>query len=324
MSNPRYPLVLLPTPCHRLDRASAILGIDLWIKRDDLTGFAGGGNKGRKLEYLIGQALADGVEVIVSCGALQSNFLRQLAAACSCAGIHAAAVVMEEPFEYGPAPFEGIGRENGNVRLDQLFGLEMVEIENDTWDHLFDEMERVASEFEDRGKKVMRIPVGGSAWQGAYAFAEAAEEVREFGFDEIIFASSSGSTQVGLAYAFAGSQTKITGIACDPEPELPNDFAKLAAELDSALGRSVGLQASDFHFDLGYVGDGYGIPSEAGDEALTWLARTEGILLDPVYSAKAFSAIIDRAKRGELPGMILFWHTGGVPALFADHPSGVN
>lgn len=317
---PRVPLALLPTPLHRLERLSNELGLDLWIKRDDLTGFALGGNKARKLEFLIADAVRQGAEVVVSCGSGQSNFLRQLAAACAMTGLRSAAAVMALPFEGAEPDAKGLGNQNGNVLLDELFGMELRWIANGTWDELFAEAETLASEIELEGKRVYRIPVGGSSWLGAYAFYLAALELQGQGppFDTVVTASSSGSTQVGLAYGFAGTGTAVLGIACDPEPELPNDFAALASELDTRVGLGVRLGPSDFRFDLNYVGAGYGIPSEAGDAAIQLLARTEGIVLDPIYSGKAFAGLLEQARAGRLAGRICFWHTGGTPALFAD------
>lgn len=315
---PRVPLILLPTPLHRLDRLSAELGIDLWIKRDDLTGFALGGNKGRKLEYLMAQALAEGAEFVVSCGSAQSNFLRQLAAAATVCGLQSAAVVMPLPFEGELPTGAGLSDAGGNVLLDELFGMELRWLPNGTWEDLYAGAEQLANEIELEGKRVYRIPVGGSSWLGAFAFFNAGLELQQQSppFDVVVTASSSGSTQVGLAAAFAGSSTRVLGIACDPEPELPGDFAILSNEL-SNHGFGGALSAGDFEFDLRFVGGGYGIPSEDGQAAIRQMARSEGILLDPIYSGKAFAGLMALARSGELEGRVCFWHTGGVPALFA-------
>lgn len=312
-------LILSPTPVHRLNHLSDELGIDLWIKRDDLTGFAMGGNKGRKLEYLIADALDNRAEVIVTCGSAQSNFVRQLAAACAMYDIKLVVVAMALPFESERPEFDAMRTDNGNVLLDEWLGAEIQLQPDGTWEELFERTEFVARSFEDNGRRVHRIPLGGSHPLGAYGFVEAANEIAEQAapFDTIVFASSSGSTHVGLQYALRGSSTRVLGVACDPEPEIREDFAKLASGLDDLLGTSVRLSAEDFELDDRFVGPGYGVPSEAGNNALRLMAQREGIFLDPIYSAKAFAGLLAMVAEGSLSGRVLFWHTGGLPALFA-------
>lgn len=316
----RAGLVLLPTPLHRLQHVSDDLACEVWIKRDDLTGFALGGNKGRKLEYLIGQAVAEKAEAIVTCGSMQSNFIRQLGAACAVHGIQCAAAVMAMPYEYEPPATLGVGENCGNVLLDELFGVELHVFENGTWETLYSHYEVLAKAFNDQGLKTLAIPIGGSSPRGAYAFLQAGKELQEQveePFDWIIFASSSGSTHTGLSHAFRGTSTKILGMACDPEPEIVEDFSELSQGLAELLGENFYMAPEDFLINLDYVGPGYGVPSEAGNEAIRYLARREGIVLDPIYSGKAFAGLLDLARRGEIKGRICFWHTGGIPALFA-------
>jgi D-cysteine desulfhydrase family pyridoxal phosphate-dependent enzyme len=320
---PKVELIQALTPLHRLRRASEKLGLELWIKRDDLTGFAMGGNKGRKLEYLIADALDQKAEVVVSCGALQSNFVRQLGAACACFGLECACAVMQLPFpkETGRPSVKPMRSEGGNVLLDQLVGIHLRVHPDGTWEELDEHTEALAREYEALGRRVYRIPIGGSTWLGAYAFEQAGLELQmqlETGtlFDWIVFASSSGSTQTGLARVFAGTQTRVLGIACDPESEMPHDFAALAEDLRQRTGGPQ-LAAEDFLFNLDFVGPAYGVPSQAGNAAIVFLARTEGIFLDPIYSGKAFAGLMELAKTGEISGTVLFWHTGGTPALFA-------
>ncbi|RYG25944.1 D-cysteine desulfhydrase family protein [bacterium] len=313
---PKVPLCLLPTPMHRLDRMSKELGIDLWIKRDDLTGFALGGNKGRKLEYLIAEALQTGAEVVVTCGAAQSNFVRQLGAACAMVGLQCVAAVMELPFEDEPAKGQRLRVDAGNVVLDHLLGVELRHFPDDEWETLYAYAETIAVELETQGRKVYRVPIGGSSPLGAYAFYQAAVEIGN-DFDWIVSASSSGSTQTGLAYAFHNTKTKVLGICSDPEPEIAEDFADLGQKLARLLSLPYSLPSSNFPLNFDFVGPGYGVPSPEGDAAIERLARTEGIFLDPIYSGKAFAALIDIAKKGEIKGQVLFWHTGGVPTLFA-------
>jgi len=316
----RVPLVQIPTPLHRLSRLSDELGIELWIKRDDLTGLAGGGNKGRKLEYLVFEAVSAQAEVIVSCGSMQSNFLRQLAAAASVVGMKSAGAAMALPYSaFSGRPAGGrMRRRSGNALLSRLVGMDLRVYPDGTWEDLYAHQEELAREYERKGMRVHRIPVGGSSALGAYAFSQAAGEVP--GFDCVVTASSSGSTHAGLGWAFRGSRTRVIGISCDPEPELRDEIAALAAGLDALTGESKGMRASDFRLEYGFVGPGYGVPSAEGNRAIRLMARREGIFLDPIYTGKAFAGLVALAKRGEISGRVLFWHTGGFPGLFAFPP----
>ncbi|RYG32481.1 pyridoxal-phosphate dependent enzyme [bacterium] len=311
---PRISLCFLPTPLHRLDRASEALGIDLWIKRDDMTGFALGGNKGRKLEYLMADVLASGADVVVSCGGIHSNFLRQLAAGCAKCGVACATAVMELPYEDGPAEGRRPSAEGGNQVLDRLFGMDLRLHPDSNWDTLFAHAEDLAKSFEAEGKKVYRMPLGGSSPLGAFGFWKAAHELPD-DVEAIVFASSSGSTHIGLATYFFGTDVAVEGMACDPEPQITEDFADLSRRLNELTGLPA-LKASDLRLDMSSVGAGYGLMSDEADEAVKWLARLEGIVLDPIYSGKAFGALLRR--REEFAGKkTVFWHTGGVPTVFA-------
>ena len=292
------------------------LGLDLWIKRDDLTGFALGGNKGRKLEYLVADALAARAEVVVTCGAAQSNFVRQLGAACAVAGLRLVAATMDLPYEEERPRVRGLNGSIGNPQLNALFGVETHPFPDGPWEALYAHAEALASERERKGERVYRIPIGGSSPLGAYAFYQAAKELPE-GFDLIVTASSSGSTQTGLLYAFHSTKTGVLGVCADPEPEIADDFTELGYGLASLLELPDRLPPRAYRLTFDFVGRGYGVPSEAGDAAVETLARTEGILLDPIYSGKAFAALIALAEKGEIAGRVLFWHTGGLPTLFA-------
>ena len=315
MSPPKVPLIQAPTPLHRLDHVSDDLGIDLWIKRDDLTGFAMGGNKGRKLEYMMGEALSQGAQAVVTCGAMQSNFIRHLGAAAAVCGLKCSAAVMETPYEHNLPFMDGLLRDGGNVLLDQWLGVDMHIFTDGTWTELYDHAESVAQQLERAGMCVYRIPVGGSAPIGAYAFVQAARELDQ-AFDWIVFASSSGSTQVGLAHAFRDFKTKILGVCADPEPEIVEDFAELSRGLSQLIGGEP-IAAAEFRVLYDMVGPGYGIPSHDGNEAIRYLAKMEGIFLDPIYSGKAFAGLLKLVSTGEIGGRVCFWHTGGQPALFA-------
>jgi D-cysteine desulfhydrase family pyridoxal phosphate-dependent enzyme len=326
MSHPRVPLALLPTPIHRLPRLSEALGIDLWIKRDDLTGFAMGGNKARKLEYLMSAAIASHAEVIVTCGSGQSNFIRQLAAACAVCGLECACAVMPLPYEEAEpsGAMKPLLESGGNVFLDELLGAHLEWHPNGTWEELFEAAEKLAKRLEVSGKRVYRIPIGGSSPLGAFAFTQAGAEVvtqmenlSEALPDFLVTASSSGSTHTGLAMHFSGTSTRVIGVACDPEPEISEDFADLSRQLVQLEPTMKQLKADEFWLEFDYVGEGYGIPSVEGQAALKYLAQTEGIFLDPIYSAKAFAGLLDCVAKKKIGGRVLFWHTGGTPALFS-------
>lgn len=311
----KVPLVQLPTPLHRLDRVSQELGIDLWIKRDDLTGFAMGGNKGRKLEYMMAEAIQQNAQVVVTCGALQSNFIRHLGAAAAVCGIQCAAAVMETPYEFNPPFMDGLKREGGNALLDEWLGVDLNVYSDGTWEELYAHAEDLAQQYERKGLRVYRIPIGGSSALGAYAFYQAGAELGSE-FDWVIFASSSGSTQVGLSHRFRGTETKVLGIASDPEPEIVEDFAELSQKLATLLDIAP-IPSNEFKVIFDMVGPGYGVPSKHGNDAIRYLAAKEGVFLDPIYSGKAFAGLLELVERKEISGKVCFWHTGGLPALFA-------
>jgi len=316
MMPPRFELFKGPTPCHRLDRASESLGVDLWIKRDDLTGFALGGNKVRKIEYLIADALANGASCVVTCGSIQSNFVRQLAVACRMAGLRFVCAVMNLPYDSGAGkPLIEPPHLGGNLVINQLAGAELRLFPDDDWEILYAHSASISLELESEGETVYEIPIGGSTALGAYAFIQAATELTEE-FDAIIFASSSGSTHTGLQIAFAKTKTKVIGIACDPEPEMAHDFVGLSEEVHAIWPEYPKLKFKDFNLDFRFVGPGYGVESESGKQATDWLLKKEGILLDPVYTAKAFAGCMQLCTENLNFKRVLFWHTGGLPALF--------
>ncbi|MCH8273656.1 MAG: D-cysteine desulfhydrase family protein [Armatimonadetes bacterium] len=323
----RIPLTCDPTPLHRLDRLSEKLGIDLWIKRDDLSGFGGGGNKGRKLEYLIADALDQGADTFVTQGASQSNFVRQSAAACGVHGIEFHAVTM-----YWPHP--GSGRETkpgewpeapwptANQVLDSWLGANIHLYPDGTFDDLSQHAAALADELRKKGRKVYQSPSGGSNPIGALGFVRAIDEISQQAepFDRIVVASGSGGTQGGMAYGLrrTGLKTHLIGVATDKEPELADVCASIAGGLDALLLGKLRMTRDDIDLRMEYAGAGYQVPSEDAQDATRILARTEGIFLDPVYTSKAFAGFLDLAEKGELTGRTLFWHTGGFPTIFAE------
>ncbi len=285
-----------------------------------------GGNKGRKLEFLMAEAQHMGATTVVTCGAAQSNFVRQLGAACAMLGMKCVAAVMDLPYadsgSGSPAPLAGRGlgggARGGNLLLDHLLGVELHRFPDADWEILNGHAEALALRAEAHGERVYRIPIGGSSPLGAYGFVVAAREVAASEFDFIVTPCSSGSTHAGLAHAFHGSSTRVIGVACDPEPEIMEDLIRLVNGLDELTGLAHGLTEADFDFRLEWAGEAYGIPSPEGEAALERLARTEGIFLDPIYSAKAFAGLLALAESKQIGGKVVFWHTGGTPALFAE------
>ncbi|HET7839918.1 MAG TPA: D-cysteine desulfhydrase family protein [Rectinemataceae bacterium] len=316
---PRSELGFFPTPLVRLERLSKLLGGPrLLMKRDDLTGLATGGNKTRKLEYLVGEALALGCDCLVTGGAAQSNHCRQTAAAAAARGLGCHLVLGgSEPERY-----------EGNLLLDRLLGAEI------HWSGALRKGERipeVAAGLEARGRRPYVVPYGGSNEVGALGFvraaSELAEQLRAAGetVSRIVFASSSGGTHAGLVVgkALFGLGAQILGIGIDKgeagEMPFEDHVHELASSLASRLGLGRPIGRGEALVRNEFLGGGYGVVGEAEREAISLLARSEGILLDPVYTGKAFGALLALSRLGEFSKSetILFWHTGGTPALFS-------
>jgi len=315
---PRVPLAYLPTPISPLSNLTRHLGgPELSIKRDDQTGLATGGNKTRKLEFLLGQAVEAGADTLITAGSVQSNHARQTAAAAAQHGLHCHLVLRGQPPEFP----------NGNLLLDHLLGATI---------HWTDEaapysqtIERVEEELFAAGSHPYIIPYGGSSPHGIMGYVAAmieyAAQASALGaFDAHVFATSSGGTQAGMLLgahlAGLGPETRILGISVDrPRDALAADVASLANQGAALLGVDWHIDARDILIDDGYRGSGYAVIGEPEREAIALLARTEGILLDPVYTARAMAGLLDLIRRRTFAATerILFWHTGGVPALFA-------
>lgn len=315
---PRLRLAHLPTPLEEMPNLRQRLkGPRLLIKRDDQTGLATGGNKTRKLEYLMADALAQGADTIVTLGAAQSNHARQTAAAAAKLGLKALLLLRgEEP-----------RLRNGNLLLDDLLGAEV------RWmgpqRRLPPEgIAGVLEELKQAGQKPYLVPYGGSNEVGVLGYVQAMRELldqlEESGLeaDHLVVATSSGGTQVGLTlgakiYGYAG---EIIGISVDlPREELLSDLVSLAQATAARWGFDLSLDRDDFIVYDDYLGGGYGLLGPPEVEAIKLLARAEGILLDPVYTGRAMAGLIDLIRRGTFrPNeVVIFWHTGGTPALFA-------
>lgn len=312
-AHPRVELGHWPTPLQRCDRLRAeIGGPTVWLKRDDCTGLALGGNKTRKLEFLLGRAQAEAATGVVTFGALQSNHARQTAAACARLGLTCDLIltrmVARDDEHY---------RRSGNVLLDRLLGATV---------HVVDDADAAAQRFVElqEGRRLFGIVAGGSDATGVLGYVAGAVELadqaaaRRLRIDRIVVAASTCGTAAGLVIGTerAGLDAVID-VACvyEPAPVTEATLHRLVAEAGAAPARWTVSDAT--------LGDGYGVPTAEGRAAIDLLARTEGVLLDPVYTAKAFALLLARIDRGELPAEanVVFLHTGGAPGLFAYTPS---
>jgi D-cysteine desulfhydrase family pyridoxal phosphate-dependent enzyme len=307
----RVRLASLPTPVEEMPRLSKHLGRKLWIKRDDLTGLALGGNKTRKLEFLCAEALRLGADMLITAGAPQSNHCRQTAAAAARLGLGCLLVLagdLQPP-------------DNGNLLLDSLFGAELAWTGDRNRDQALQE---AFARTQSAGRKPYLIPYGGSNPLGAAAYALAIRELcgQEIRPDWIIFASSSGGTQAGMVLGarWFGYRGRIQGISVDGKAvPLRATISALAAETVRTLGDVDSVADDAIRIDDRFLGAGYGKAGELEREAIHLFARQEGILLDPVYTARAAGGMLEMIRRSEIAESetVLFWHTGGTPAIWA-------
>ncbi len=320
---PRLRFAHLPTPIEELPRLSETLGGPrLLVKRDDQTGLAFGGNKTRKLEFLVAEALEQGARMLISAGAIQSNHCRQTAAAAARHGLACTLVLT------GDAPQEA----SANYLLDRLLGVDIVHVaDRKDRDRILQEtFDKAAAE----GKKPYLVPYGGSSSTGALGYAFAMQELMEqwqdfrslrgFGsLNWIVFGTSSGGTHAGLVLGqrLFGFKGKILGISIDEsESWLKEHVSKLASDASEKLGERIQFTPADVLANDGYCHAGYGVLTEAEREAVKLFARTEGLLVDPVYTGRAAAGMMDLIRKGffKKDETVLFWHTGGQPALFAE------
>jgi D-cysteine desulfhydrase family pyridoxal phosphate-dependent enzyme len=304
----------LPTPIEELPRLTKSLGGPrILVKRDDQTGLAFGGNKTRKLEFLIAEAREQGAKMLISAGAIQSNHCRQTVAAASRFGFDCTLILTGENPKQPSA----------NYLLDQLFGAEIITVPDrkdrdsilqETFDHA------VAA-----GKKPYLVPYGGSSPTGAMGYAFAMEEfiMQKVNVDWIVFGTSSGGTHAGLVlgqrvFDFKG---KVLGISIDePEAQLKAHVSELASQASEKLGKRIEFTRDNVLANENYCQAGYGVFGAGEREAIKLFASNEGLLLDPVYTGRAAAGMIDLIRKGffKKDETVLFWHTGGQPALFAD------
>ena len=329
---PRTSLGFYPTPLHKLERLSAELGVNIYLKRDDLSGVSTfGGNKMRKLEYLLGDALAQGADTVFTYGATQSNHAMQtVAAACKC-GLHPVLYLVSvvEPDK------ETL---RANLLLDYIYGAEVHIVQMEPGEEEADAEARsfaMGAEHVERlraeGKHPYDVPMGGASPVGSVGFAggfvELEEQCAAAGIkpDYLYHASGTGGTLAGLAAgrALLGADMRIVSVAVSPKDEgYEARTADLANRALGVIGASndVRVSAEDLQVERGYFAPGYEIPNEWGNGAIRRLARTEGVLMDTVYSGKAFGGLLDHIERGVVPqgSTVVFWHTGGATALFSE------
>jgi D-cysteine desulfhydrase len=313
---PRVSIAHLPTPIEPLPRLTARLdGPELWVKRDDQTGLATGGNKTRKLEFLIADALEQKADTVITCGAAQSNHARQTAAAAARFGLDRVLVL-------GGTASSAV---EGNLLLDRLLGAEVVWTGEASPQ---DELINVARDLKEDGRRPYVVPYGGSNPVGVSGYVAAMREFlgqcrqRDIAFDHIVIATSSGGTQAGLVVGarIFGYQGQIVGISVDPEAaDLKNKLVELTTSTAEHLALDLSFQRDDFIVNDDYLGGGYGVVGELEREAIHTVAQAEGLLLDPVYTGRAFGGLLDLIRNGafEADEKILFWHTGGTAGLFA-------
>jgi L-cysteate sulfo-lyase len=326
---PRYPLAVLPTPITDAVRLRQALGGPgvcprILIKRDDLTALGLGGNKARKLEFLIADALAQGAHTVVTTGAVQSNHARMTAAAARVAGLRSVLVLTTRTA--APAV-------EGNLLLDRLFAADVRFVAAvDPMLAVGDDEAVVAEVVREEaaaGRKAYVIPVGGSSAIGALGYVAGTEELvgqlHAMGVapSRMYYASGSRGTQAGLTLGakLHGASYALWGVAVSAgEEEKIERARRVANEAAALLGVSTQLDTRDFFTDQGFIGDGYGIPTAEALDAIDLLAKTEAILLDPVYTSKGFAAFLRHVRAGEIPpgDTVVFLHTGGVPALFTE------
>ena len=314
---PRETLAITPTPIEKLPRFSRELsGPNIYIKRDDNTGLALGGNKARKLEYLIADAKNKGADVVLTEGGIQSNHARMTAAAARRVGMKPILVLKGDKIE----------DYQGNLFIDRLLDAEIIRVDPEDSTGRRQTMYNKAEELKQEGKTPYVIPTGGSTGLGALGFINCAREIKnqaedmEIEFDWIIHPIGSGGTQAGLIAGkqIFGGNYKIMGIAADNEDFAP-EIQKIGQEINKLIIEKVNITEDDIKLNYNYYGPKYGVPSEKSINAMKLLSRNEGILVGPIYTGKALAGLIDLSKKGHFNNddNILFLHTGGTPAMFA-------
>lgn len=304
----KIPLGIFPTPIQKLSNISKELGANIYVKRDDMTGIALGGNKVRKLEYLLFEARKQGAEVVFTTGGAQSNHAMLTAACANKIGMTPILILKKK----------GVTDKKGNQLLESLMGTDVRFMDTNSYDDIYAEMDRVGASLK---KPYYKIPCGGSNALGTVGYVNCVKEIAEqgFTFDRIICAEGSGGTMAGLAVGakiFMPS-CRVTGMMVDTDPfdEITPRLMREAAEI---LKADIEISKEDFDL-IDMCGPGYAVASKEGNEAVSLMAEKEGIFLDPVYTGKAFAGLVQMAREGKLQKdeNILFLHSGGAGGLFA-------
>ena len=315
---PKLKLGLYPTPCYALTAISAKYGRRICIKRDDMCGVALGGNKVRKLEYLLADAKKRGCDTVFTTGAAQSNHAMLTAACAAKLGMRCVLFLKQR----------GVTERKGNLILDELFGAEVRFVDTDYYSKIYDEMMELEEELAKAGHKCFAIPVGGSNPLGSLGYAGCVEEIAIQcpNAEHIVAACGSGGTTAGLLLGakLYLPEAKVTAIAVDNDP-FEDTVPSLAADAAELMEFPLERTEDDLRI-VHHVGEGYGIPNPADTPLIEELARKEGILLDPVYTGKAWAGMLELLRKGHFKGSgpIVFVHTGGAAALFAmdlPHPA---
>jgi len=313
----RIKLGHFPTPIEHLKNMSKYLGgPNIFIKRDDCTGLATGGNKTRKLEFLMPDAIKNKAELVVTIGAVQSNHARQTAAACTLMGLKCL-IVLEQRLKDPPEAYMS----SGNVFLNKLFGADIKVCPRN--DNPLEFTQNLIKQIEAKGTNVYFIPGGGSNPIGALGYVECLNEIikenNKYNFSEIIHATGSSGTQAGLLAGrkYLNSEIPVIGVCVRYEKEIQVNKVYSESVKTCEMLKCKILDKSEVLVDDGYIGSGYGEPTESMKEAVSLLAKKEGILLDPVYSGKAFAGLIGMIRKKQLKkgNNVLFIHTGGSASL---------
>lgn len=307
-SFPRISLGVFPTPIQKLNNISKKLNVNVYVKRDDLTGLGLGGNKVRKLEFLLADAKEKGAQVVFTTGGAQSNHAMLTAAAAGKAGMKPILILKKR----------GVTARLGNQLLEHLMGTEVIFMDTDDYADIYAEMDRLGKQL---GVPYYKIPCGGSNALGSLGYVDCAREISLQGvsFDHLVCAEGSGGTMAGLAL---GAKlflpgTKVHGMMVDTDP-FDEITPRLMREAAGLLETEVEITGEDFHL-VDMCGPGYAIPSQEGNEAVAFMAKEEGLFLDPVYTGKAFAGLVKLAKEGAFKSTdnVLFLHSGGAGGLFA-------
>lgn len=316
---PKLNLGRFPTPLYELRRLGQALGRSIYVKRDDLSGVSTGGNKVRKLEYLLCDALAQGADVVLTTGGAQSNHAMLTAACCNMLGLKAMLVLKER----------GVKGRLGNLMIDELLGADVRFVDSDSYEDVYAHMALLAQELRAKGHRPYQIPIGGSVPLGTLGYVDCAKEIFDEAcaagvkIDRIVCTAGSGGTMAGLLLGarLYGEGCKVTGIAVGDEP-----FEEIVAQLVNGtaalLGSDLCISADEVEVYPCY-GAGYAQPSRAGLAAINLMAKTEGLILDPVYTGKTLAGMIELCQSGKIGEQetVVFLHSGGIASVFAIDPA---